>query len=154
MNVEIVNFPETRVAAVEHKGDPEREHETVRILVAWKLENGLLDSSKHRHYGVHFTDPRSTPPDLHRVDFCLSVEQAVEANSYGVITKCIPASRCARARDIGSRDNNKAAVFLVDVWLPESGEQMADFPIFFHYVNVGPGVREDEMITDVYLPLR
>jgi len=29
-----------------------------------------------------------------------------------------------------------------------------DFPVFFHYVNVGPDVPEHEMITDVYLPLR
>jgi AraC family transcriptional regulator len=35
-----------------------------------------------------------------------------------------------------------------------SGEIPGDFPIFFHYVNVGPVVREEEMITNVYLPLR
>jgi AraC family transcriptional regulator len=29
-----------------------------------------------------------------------------------------------------------------------------DFPIFFHYGNVGPDVKEAEMITDVYLPLK
>jgi AraC family transcriptional regulator len=38
--------------------------------------------------------------------------------------------------------------------LPQSGELPGNFPIFFHYVNVGPNVREEEMITDVYLPLR
>ena len=38
-------------------------------------------------------------------------------------------------------------------WLPASGEAAGDFPIFFHYVNVGPDVKESEMITDVYLPL-
>jgi len=31
---------------------------------------------------------------------------------------------------------------------------LRDFPIFFHYVNIGPRVKEREMITDVYLPLR
>jgi len=39
-------------------------------------------------------------------------------------------------------------------WLPASGETLGDFPLFFHYVNVGPDVAEHEMITDVYLPLR
>jgi AraC family transcriptional regulator len=47
-----------------------------------------------------------------------------------------------------------AAEYLVFDWLPDSGEKMGDFPIFFHYVNVGPDVREADMITDVYLPLR
>lgn len=35
-----------------------------------------------------------------------------------------------------------------------SGEALRDFPIFFHYVNVGLHVQEHDMITDVYLPLR
>jgi hypothetical protein len=26
-------------------------------LIAWKLEHRLLDPLKHRHYGVHYTDP-------------------------------------------------------------------------------------------------
>jgi hypothetical protein len=29
-----------------------------------------------------------------------------------------------------------------------------DFPMSFHYVDVGPNVREEEMITDVYLPIK
>lgn len=39
-------------------------------------------------------------------------------------------------------------------WLPQTGESPGDFPIFFHYVNVGPNTPEADMITDVYLPLR
>ncbi len=30
----------------------------------------------------------------------------------------------------------------------------SDFPMFFHYVNAGPDIRDAGMITDVYLPLR
>jgi AraC family transcriptional regulator len=45
-------------------------------------------------------------------------------------------------------------VHLYEDWLPGSGESLRDFPIFFHYVNVGPNVREEDMITDVYLPLK
>ena len=44
--------------------------------------------------------------------------------------------------------------FLYREWLPQSGERLGDFPIFFHYVNVGPEVKEHDMITDVYLPLK
>ena len=153
MNVEIVIFPETKVAAVEHRGSPAREHETVKKLIAWKLENRLLDSAKYRSYGVHYTDPRTTPPSAHRVDFCLSFEKDVGPNPYGIVNKIIPSVRCARARDIGSRSNNKAAVFLYETWLPQSGELPGDFPMFFHYVNVGPNLREEDTVTDVYLPL-
>jgi AraC family transcriptional regulator len=154
MNVEIVVFPETKVAAIEHHGPPEREHDTARRLIAWKLDQRLLDPSKHRSYGIHYTDPRTTPPADHRVDFCLSVEHDVAPNSFGILTRVIPANRCARARDIGSRHDNKAVVFLYGEWLARSGEAPGDFPVFFHYVNAGPNVRREEMITDVYLPLR
>ena len=45
MKVEIVIFPTTKVAAVEHRGSPALEHDTARKLIAWKLENRLLDPS-------------------------------------------------------------------------------------------------------------
>ena len=154
MDVQIVTFPETKVAAIEHRGSPALEHETARKLIAWKIENRLLDPSKHRSYGVHYTDPRTTPPSEHRVDFCLSVEEDVPPNPYGIVNKIIPGGRCARARDLGSRSDNKAAAYLYERWLPQSGESLRDFPIFFHYVNVGPNVREEDTVTDVYLPLR
>ncbi len=153
MNVRIVEFPETKVAVLEHRGAPSLEHETVRKLIQWRLENRLLPD-RHRSYGVHYTDPRITPPADYRVDFCISVEHDVPSNSQGVVNKLIPASRCAVVRHLGSREYVSAAVYLCDVWLPGSGEELGDFPIFFHYVNVGPQVQEHEMITDVYLPLR
>jgi AraC family transcriptional regulator len=119
MKVEVVLFTETKVAAIEHFGSPELEHATARKLIAWKLEQRLLDPLKYRSYGVHYTDPRTTAPSDHHVDFCLSIEQEVGPNSFGVVNKVIPRNRCAFARDIGSRFNNKAAIYLYDEWLPQ-----------------------------------
>ena len=153
MDVRLVDFPETRVAVLEHHGPPQLEHQTARRLVQWRLRH-QLSPDRHRTYGVHFTDPRTTPPEQHRVDFCVSVDEDVAPNPEGVITKVIPEGRCAVVRHLGSRANVSAAVYLHEVWLPQSGETLRDFPIFFHYVNVGPNLQEDELITDVYLPLR
>ena len=111
MDVEIVTFPETKVAVIEHRGPPALEHDTARKLIAWKIEQRFVDPAKYRSYGIHYTEPRTTRPSEHRVDFCLSR-------------------------------------------LPRRGESVGDFPTFFHYVNVGPNVKEEEMITDVYLPLK
>jgi AraC family transcriptional regulator len=153
VEVRIVEFPETKVAVLEQRGSPQLEHGTVRRLIEWRLQNGLRPD-RHRSYGVHYTDPRTTPPDEHRVDFCVSIDHDVPANPQGVITKVIPGCRCAVARHLGPRENNLAAVYLHEVWFPASGEELGEFPIFFHYVNVGPQVQEHEMITDVYLPLK
>lgn len=150
MEVSIVTFPETKVAVISHIGPAAREHDTVRKLVDWKLKHGLLDPAVYRSYGLHYFDPTST---IHRVDFCLSYDGDVGPNDYGITEATIPAMRCAMARDVGSRLDNKAARYLFEEWLPRSGEEMDAYPVVFHYVNVGPNVKEHEAITDVYLPL-
>jgi AraC family transcriptional regulator len=153
MDVRIVDFPETRVAAVEHRGPPALEHETVRRLVEWRIAN-RVPPNQHATYGIHYTDPHTTPPAEHRVDFCVAFDRDVAPNPQGVVSKTIPARRCAVARHHGPRHNVTAAEYLYNIWLPVSGEAAGDFPIFFHYVNLGPDVRDEDMITDVYLPLR
>jgi AraC family transcriptional regulator len=130
MHVDIIDFPETLVAALEHHGPENQTYKTSSEFIQWRKENGV-------------------PADI-----CVSIENEVGENPQGVVNKSIPACRCAVARHTGSRDHVTAAEFLVDEWLPDSGEEMGDFPLFFHYVNVGPGVREQDMITDVYLSLK
>jgi AraC family transcriptional regulator len=92
-------------------------------------------------------------PSDYRVDLCVSIEHEIANNTYGVITKTIPALRCAKVRYIGPRENMTTARDLYKEWLPNSGEKLTNFPIFFHYVNVGSQIKEAEMITDVYLPI-
>ncbi len=152
MEVRIVEFPETAVAAVEHHGSPALEYETSRRLIQWRIRNGI-SPEQARTFGIHYTDPAVVAPEQHRVDFCVSYEGAVAPNEEGVVAKAIPRLRCAVARHIGSRRHNTTAAYLGRVWLPASGETAGAFPLFFHYVNVGPTVEEQEMITDVYLPL-
>lgn len=154
MEVKIVTFPATRVAGIRHQGDPALEHETALRLVRWKLERRLLDQERYRTFGLHYTDPRAVPPGEYRVDFCLSYDGPIEPNEHGITEMRIPEMRCALARDVGSRLDNQAARYLQQQWLPRSGEQKADLPLVFHYVNVGPAVHAHEAITDVYLPLR
>ena len=154
MKVSIILFPETKVAAITHIGPPSREYETVRKLIAWKLENRLLDPTRHRSNGLHYTDPRKSNPLEYRMESCLSIDRGVGPNAYGIYEKTIPCLRCALARDVGSRSNNRAARYLLEEWLPASNEQMSGFPMIFHYVNVGPSVKESEAITDVYMPIK
>lgn len=152
MEIQIVEFPETAVAAVEHRGPPELEHETSQRLIRWRMRNGI-SPQQGRTFGIHYTDPGRIAPELHRADFCVSYSGRIEPNDEGVVAKVIPRLRCAVARHTGSRRYITAADYLGRVWLPQSGETAGAFPIFFHYVNVGPGVQEHEMLTDVYLPL-
>ena len=56
MDVEIVLFPMTQLAVIEHYGASELEHESVNKLIKWRQENQLLDN-KYRNYGIHYTNP-------------------------------------------------------------------------------------------------
>jgi AraC family transcriptional regulator len=153
MQVTIVTFPQTRVAMVIHRGAPTQEHDTARKLIAWKIENRLLDPVRNRSYGLHYADPSGPEASKYRVDFCLSIENPVLPNTHGIVESSIPSRRCALARDIGSRANNQAARYLYEQWLPSSGEKMSGHPLIFHYVTVGPNVPAQEAITDVYMPI-
>ena len=153
MPVHIVNFPETRVAALEHHGPESQTYQSTMKFIEWRQAN-RIGPEQGNTYGIHYTDPANTIPEDFRLDICVSVEHEVTQNPQGVINKIIPACRCAVARHKGSRDHVSAAEYLVNEWLPASGEALGDFPIFFHYVNVGPNVPEHAMITDVYLPLK
>jgi AraC family transcriptional regulator len=84
---------------------------------------------------------------------CVTYAGAIAPNEEGGVAKVISSSRCAVVRHLGSRRFNAAADLLGRLWLPRSGEALGAHPIFFPYVNVGPDVTEDEMVTDVLLPL-
>ena len=152
MRVKIVDFPETKVAVLEHIGPPETEYLSIQKFIAWRIENKYpLD--KHKGYGVHYNDPNTVSPNQYHVDLCISVDKDVDENTCGVINKIIPAGKCAMVRHLGSRQNITPARYLYEEWLPKSDQNLREFPIFFHYVNVGPNIKEEDMITDVYLPI-
>ena len=134
MDVEIINFPKTKIAVVEHHGSPTLEIESIKKLIEWRKESKLPPSDINRSYGIHYNDPNTISPSDYRVDLCGSVAHDVAENSYGVVAKTIPALRCAKVRHIGSRENMTTARDLYKEWLPKSGEALTNFPIFFHYV--------------------
>jgi AraC family transcriptional regulator len=79
----------------------------------------------------------------------------VPDNPQKVINKSIPGGRCVKLRHLGSHDNMDSKIhYLYGEWLPNSDEELRDFPCFFHYINLFPEVSEHELITDIYLPLK
>jgi AraC family transcriptional regulator len=56
---------------------------------------------------------------------------------------------------LGSHDRlGENIYYLYREWLPGSGEELRDFPLFFHYLNLMPDTPEHELLTDIYLPLK
>lgn len=155
MDVRIVSEAPSLVATLEHHGSPALINDSVRRFIAWRQSSGLSPVDSSKTYGIAYDNPDTTAPEDFRFDICGSVAEPVPGNPNGVITKEIPGGRCAVVRHAGSHDRvGKSVYYLYQQWLPESGEELRDFPVYFHYLNVKFDTPEHELLTDVYLPLK
>ena len=152
-DVSIVEFPETPIGVLEHRGDPRRLGETIRTFIEWRKQNGLHPSVSAT-FNIFHDNPEVTAPEAFRMDLCAAVKGPLASNSLGVVAKVIPGGRCAVLRHKGSDDTLGDAVsYLYATWLPGSGHSPRDFPLFAQRVAMFPDVPEHEAITDVFLPL-
>ncbi len=153
-DVSIIDFPETPVARLSHLGDPATIGDTIRRFIAWRKEAGLPPRLSATFNILH-TDPDTAPAVEQRLDLCAATARPVADNPYGVVADIIPAGRCAVIRQTGSPDDLRpAANFLYADWLPRSGEDPRDHPLFAQRISFFPDVPEAEAVTDVFLPLR
>ena len=153
-DVEIVSFPETRVAVLAHRGDPRTLGESIRRFIAWRRENQLPPRVSATFTILH-NDPDTTPPAEFRHDLCAATRGPIAENPYGVVEGIIPGGRCARLRLVGSDDAlGPRLAYLYSEWLPQSGHEPRDFPPFVERVRFFPDVPEHEAVTDIFLPLK
>jgi len=150
-DVSIQDFPETRVAVLEHRGHPRRIGESIRTFIEWRKQN-QLPPRVSATFNLLYEPTES--PDAFRLDLCAAITADVAPNSAGVTQKSIPAGRCAVLRHIGSDDTLGASIhFLYSTWLPKSGEEPRDFPLFVRRVRFFPDVPEHEALSEIYLPI-
>lgn len=120
----------TRVAMFEHHGDPLTLDTTIQRFIAWRKAAGLSPQNSST-FNIWYTERRPANPDDYRMDLCVGVgpEQSIEGE--GVRAGKIPGGRCAVLRVTGDTHNlEPAALYLYREWLPASGEEMRDFPIY------------------------
>ena len=152
-DVRLADTPDIRVAALEHRGDPRTIGDSIRLCIAWRKAHGL-PPSKSATYNVFHDNPETTAPEQFRLDICVATDGDIAANDAGIVARMIPGGRCAVLRHIGTDDTlGDAIYFLYRDWLPQSGEELRDFPVYAQRVKFFPEVQEHEAITDVFLPL-
>jgi AraC family transcriptional regulator len=155
VQVEIVDFETTLIAALEHRGAPELINDSAGQFIEWRKESGLSPVKTSRTFGIAYDNPDTTEPEHFRFDICGEVAAEVPANPQGVVHKRIPGGRCAVVRHVGAHCRiGEVAYYLYRDWLPGSGEELRDFPLYFHYLNLMPDTPEHELVTDIYLPLK
>jgi AraC family transcriptional regulator len=155
MKPEVKTIDPIRVAALEHRGPPESVLSTVSRFIEWRKQSESSPEARSRTFGIPYDDPDAVKPEEFRFDVCGELQRPLEENEFGVVEKVIPGGRVAVVRHVGSFDSIGATVRdMYARWLPQSGEELRDFPRYFHYVERMPRVKEHEQVTDVYLPLK
>ncbi|MEN5037847.1 GyrI-like domain-containing protein [Pseudomonas sp. TWI929] len=155
MQIRIVDFAETRVAALEHIGAPGLVGESVARFRQWRMHSGQSPVASSRTFGIPYDNPDTTPAHAFRFAVCGEIDETVQPNDFGVHERVIPAGRCAVIRHIGSPDHISETIYpLYRDWLPSSNEELRDHPLFFHYLSVYPETALEQWQTDIYVPLK
>jgi AraC family transcriptional regulator len=122
----------TRVAMFEHRGDPATLDVTIQRFIAWRKAAGLTPRTSST-FNIWHTERRPANPADYRMDLCVGVgaDQSIDPADGTVRIGEIPGGRCAVLRVTGDTHNlEPAALYLYRDWLPASGEEMRDFPIY------------------------
>ena len=154
ISVQIVDFPETKMAVLEHHGDPKTIGESVQRFIEFRKQNHLHPSN-HATFNIAYNSPTETAPEDFRIDLCVATDEPITDKEYGIGNKTIPGGRCAVLRHVGSDEMLGESIRkLCAEWFPQSGESRRDFPLYLQRVKFPPEVPENESIIDVFLPLQ
>src|SRR4029079_16610732 len=106
-------------------------------------------------FNILYDDPHTTPPEDFRLGICVATDRNVVPNDARILVRTIPGGRHAVLRHVGTEDSLGAAlVYLYATWLPQSGEEPRDSPLYCQRVRFFPDVPEHEAVTDIFLPLK
>ena len=63
MQVNIIDFEETLIAALEHRGAPELVNDSARVFIEWRKTSGLSPVITRKTFGIAYDDPDTTDPE-------------------------------------------------------------------------------------------
>lgn len=157
MQIEIRNEQSRRLAAVEHRGDPQTLPKSVMKLITWaKAQHISLKPKPGEAFGIAYDDPDVANKDEFRFDLAIVAADSIVIDpKSGLVEKILPAGRYATFMHKGARRDIGAKIYaFFRDWLPNSGEQMGELPCIFCYHNLDTEVTEDELLTECWFYLQ
>jgi AraC family transcriptional regulator len=155
MDVRITTLAPMKVVFVRHVGPYEGEAlgRTWDRLLSWAGRRGLL-GPRAKLLGIDHDNPHVTPADKLRSDACLATDRAVEPEGE-VGTQEIAGGEYAVVTHKGPYETlPETYARLYGEWLPSSGREPTEAPGFQHYRTTPREVARQDLLADVYLPLR
>ncbi|MER9581245.1 AraC family transcriptional regulator [Mesorhizobium sp. M0276] len=154
-DVTIRDVPPTPVAIMEHRGDRATLQDTIQRFIAWRKAAGLSPETSPT-FNVFRSEREPAVPADYSMDICAGTDQPIEANDARMKAGVIPGGRCAVLRYPGNTNNlEPAALYLYREWLPASGEEARDFPIYCQrHLSHFPEGPLREVVVELFLPLK
>jgi AraC family transcriptional regulator len=153
MKVEIKEIKPLRVAFIRHVGPYSQVGATWDKLLPILGKEGRLGGNP-MFIGICHDDPEVTAPARLRYDACVTVDrdflgegeagmQTIAGGEYAVTTHQGPYNKVG---------DTYAA--LLGQWLPRSGRELLNTPCFEVYLNSPENTALEDLLTDIYAPLR
>lgn len=151
--VEIITDPSRRLAAMSHQGSYFELGNTFQKVASvfaarnlWPHAQGMM--------AVYYDDPSAVAPDKLKSHAGVIVGHDFEVpeNLEEVL---LEGGQMAVMHFKGPYAGLQAAYeYLYGKWLPESGEELRDAPVYESYLNSPADTAPDELLTDIYVPLK
>ncbi|MAS43869.1 MAG: AraC family transcriptional regulator [Rhodobacteraceae bacterium] len=152
--VEIVTLPARRLAAMPHHGDYMKIDRAMgRLISALGAQPDVR--TRDEMIGMFLSDPGIGPVEALRSLACLPLEDGSAPPAPPLSAETLRGGDWARLRYVGPyADMPGAYRWLLGTWLPGSGREPADAPIFEAYLDDPRDTAPAALRTDIHLPLR
>jgi AraC family transcriptional regulator len=152
MEVRFQNCKPLRVVYVRHVGPYMECGKAWKTLVAAAQQNGWFGPNTMQ-IGIGHDNPEVTPADELRYDACLTVGDQVQPSGEVQVQE-IFGDEYAIVTHRGSYAGLPVAYrWIFHEWIPSSGWAIRKTPCFEVYVNNPNSTAEEDLITEIYVPL-
>jgi AraC family transcriptional regulator len=154
-DVTIRDVAATPVAVLEHRGDRATLGDTIEKFIRWRKAAGLSPETSPT-FNIFRSERVPANPADYSMDLCVGTDRPIDADDPVMRAGSIPGGRCAVLRVDGASHNlEPAALFLYRDWLPASGEEARDFPIYCQrHLSFSSEKSVHEVIAELFLPLK
>lgn len=151
--VTVLSLPERRCAGIDHTGSYMAiDHAMGQLFAELVTRNAL--PAQPAMIGLFFDDPDLGPESQLRSRACLPIADSV-AITAPLVETVLRGGLYARLSYTGPYADMRGAYrWLLGTWLPASGYEPDDAPIFEAYLNDPREVPQSQLRTDIHLPLR
>lgn len=155
-DVTVRDLPDTPVAVIEHRGNRAKIRKTSERFRAWCEASGLSVGSGRSSFMVFRSEREPAVPEDYSTDLCVSTDRPISADDEWIKAGTIPGGRCAILRYPCNTNNlEPAALYLYRDWLPQSGEELRDFPIYARRQLIPiADIQAHEVVVELCLPLK